>query len=192
MSELKTKISQINMSDIMRIINRMNDINETEPEIDLRKIPIGDKLYDISKSVSESIVEVTISCDDGRRLTARILRSFSGNKPQIALDFRFTDKTLYINFTLNDDWKGPVIPLHVHRIIDMTDPYYCSEKEPWSFVERYGTNFIFNQLELNLLYNAVDNHVSKDNISPAQRSLNLSLEVLRKSLKNTVSTFKKE
>ena len=187
MSELKTNISQINLSDIMKIINRMNDINETEPEIDLRKIPIEDKLYDISKSVSESMVEVTISCDDGRRLTARISRSFSGNKTQIALYFKFTDKILYITITLNDDWKGPVIPLHVYRIIDMTNPYYCSEKEPWSFVERYGTNFIFNQLELNLLYNAVDNYVSKTNISPAQRSLNLSLGVLKDTLKNTVS-----
>lgn len=189
MSELETKMAQINLSDIIKIINRMNDINETEPAIDLRKIPIGDKLYDISKGVSESIAEVTISCNDGRKLTATIIRSPHGNKTQIALHFRYTDKILFIDIILNDDWKGPVIPLHVYRIINMTNPYYCDEKKPWSFVESYGTDFVFNQLELNLLYDAVDNHVSKTNISPAQRSLRLSLGVLRESLKNTISDF---
>ena len=189
MSELETKMAQINLSDIMKIINRMNDINETEPEIDLRKIPIGDKLYDISKSVSESIAEVTISCNDGRKLTARISRSPHGNKTQIILYFVYADKILHINIILNDDWKGPVIPLHVDRIINASNPHYCYNKEPWSFVDSYGTNFIFNQLELNLLYDAVNNHVSKANISPAQRSLNLSLKVLRGTLNHTVSDF---
>jgi len=189
MSELETNILQINLSDIIKIINRMNDINETEPEIDLRKIPIGDKLYDISKSVSESIAEVTISCNDGRKLTARISRSPHGNKTQIILYFVYADKILHVNIILNDDWKGPVIPLHVYRIINMTNPHYCYEKKPWSFIESYGTDFVFNQLELNLLYDAVDNHVSKANISPAQRSLKLSLGVLRDTLNHTVSDF---